>query len=54
MKEDKQVRRNITMSEQHSEKAKEIGKGNRSEGIRIALDNYESDTQLLERKEDDV
>lgn len=38
--DERQKRRNITLSDEHAEKAQRIG-GNVSEGIRIALDAYE-------------
>lgn len=39
---DKQLRRNITLSQRLVDKAKQIGAGNISEGIRKALDVYEA------------
>lgn len=36
----KQTRRNITLSDRRTEKAKKIGNGNVSEGIRKALDAF--------------
>lgn len=40
IEKDEQKRRNITLSDRLAKKAKKIGGGNLSEGIRKALDEY--------------
>jgi post-segregation antitoxin (ccd killing protein) len=40
LEKDEQKRRNITLSDRLAEKARKIGGGNISEGIRKALDEY--------------